>query len=101
MGTKSLREDFLQQNAFNDIDTYCSLNKQYKMLDTILKFYDAGLKALEKGAYLKEIEESPVIDKIARMKYIAEENISNIDSLQEEIAKEMKSLERGGTEEDA
>lgn len=99
--TKSLREDFLQQNAFNDIDTYCSLNKQYKMLDTILKFYDAGLKALEKGAYLKEIEESPVIDKIARMKYIAEENISNIDSLQEEIAKEMKSLERGGTEEDA
>lgn len=99
--TKSLREDFLQQNAFNDIDTYCSLNKQYKMLDTILKFYDAGLKALEKGAYLKEIEQSPVIDKIARMKYIAEENISNIDSLQEEIAKEMKSLERGGTEEDA
>lgn len=99
--TKSLREDFLQQNAFNDIDTYCSLNKQYKMLDTILKFYDAGLKALEKGAYLKEIEQSPVIDKIARMKYIAEENISNIDSLQEEIAEEMKSLERGGTEEDA
>ncbi len=99
--TKSLREDFLQQNAFNDIDTYCSLDKQFKMLSTILNFYDCGLKALEKGAYLEEIEGSKVIDKIARMKYISEDEINKIDDLQEEIVREMKSLERGGTEVDA
>lgn len=99
--TKSIREDFLQQNAFHEVDTFCSLDKQFKMLNTILKFYDSALDALSRGVYLEEIEELDVIDKIARMKNIHEEEINKIDELGEKISKEMKKLERGGAEEDA
>ncbi len=53
--SKSLREDFLQQNAFHEVDTYCSLPKQFQMLKVILGFYEEAKKALDAGVYLDEI----------------------------------------------
>jgi V/A-type H+-transporting ATPase subunit A len=58
--TKSIREDFLQQNAFHEVDTFCSLEKQNKMLKIVLNFYDEGLRALKSGIYLKEVASIPV-----------------------------------------
>ena len=95
--TKSLREDYLQQNAFHDIDTFCSLEKQNKMLKLILQFYDLGMKALEKGVYLKDIEHMPVRENIARSKYIEEEELHKIDEIGVELTQAInKLIEEGG-----
>ncbi len=95
--TKSMREDYLQQNAFHDVDTFCSLEKQNKMLKLILEFYDLGMKALEKGVYLKDIEHMPVREKIARSKYIEEEELHKIDEISVELNEEIdKLIEEGG-----
>lgn len=95
--TKSLREDYLQQNAFHDIDTYCSLEKQNKMLKLILQFYDLGMKALEKGVYLKDIEHMPIRENIARSKYIEEEELHKIDEIGVELTQAInKLIEEGG-----
>lgn len=96
--TKSIREDFLQQNAFHDVDTYCSMDKQFKMLDNILTFYDAAMEALENGAYISEIEDAPIKERITRMKNISEDELDKLDTLREDIRKELESFERkGGT----
>ena len=95
--TKSIREDFLQQNAFHEVDTYCSLEKQNKMLKLVLKFYDEGLKALKNGVYLKEIENMEVRNKIARAKNVREEDIDKIDVIGQELKEEVdKLISKGG-----
>lgn len=95
--TKSIREDYLQQNAFHDVDTFCSLEKQNKMLKLILKFYDEGIRALEQGVYLKEIENLEVRNKIARSKYIPEADISQIDDINVELKEAIDNLiSKGG-----
>ncbi len=83
--SKSIREDFLQQNAFHDTDTYCSPQKQYKMLDVILHFYDESLKSLDRGVYLNEIEDLPVRERISRMKNISEDDLQEFDNIISEI----------------
>ncbi|MDO5089163.1 MAG: V-type ATP synthase subunit A [Leptotrichiaceae bacterium] len=94
---KSIREDYLQQNAFMESDTYTSLKKQNKMLQLVLKFYDEGLRGLDSGAYLKEISSMPVREKIARAKYLSEEELDKMDSISEEITVETDSLiNKGG-----
>lgn len=70
---RMLREDFLQQNAFHEVDTYCSPKKQYGMLSIILKFYEMAINALEKGIAPEEINKASVIDDIAKMKYVPED----------------------------
>ncbi|MBN2251212.1 MAG: V-type ATP synthase subunit A [Candidatus Altiarchaeota archaeon] len=70
---RMLREDFLQQNAFHEVDTYCSPRKQYRMLKTILRFYEKAMIAVDKGMEPGEIVEVGVIDNIAKMKYVAED----------------------------
>ena len=95
--SKSLREDYLQQNAFNEVDTYSSLAKQYKMLKLVLQFYHEGEKALEAGIYLKEILDIEVRDRIARSKYIPEEDISKIDQISKDLSSAIDSLiSKGG-----
>ena len=94
--TKSIREDFLQQNAFHETDTYCSLEKQSKMLRAILEFYDSGLVALEKGAYISEIEDMPIREKIARAKNVPEDDLSSLDQLVEDIKGAMNDLVKVG-----
>lgn len=88
--SKSIREDFLQQNAFHDIDTYCSLEKQYKILNIILGFYDEAQKALDNGAYLNELLKLPVRDKISRAKEVEEENLAQLDNVYEEMVSQLR-----------
>lgn len=90
--TKSIREDFLQQNAFHDVDTFCPLEKQFKMLDTILYFYDRGQEALVKGAYFSEIEELEVKENIARMKYLPNDELEKLDEIKDKIDSQLKNL---------
>ena len=89
---KSIREDYLQQNAFHENDTYTSFNKQYKMLNLILSFRHEAEKALEAGVYLDKVLKLPVRDRIARSKYISEEEISKMDDILVELKSEMNKL---------
>ena len=89
---KSIREDYLQQNAFHEVDTYTSLNKQYKMLKLVLAFHGEGEKALNAGIYLKKILEIPARDKIARAKYIAETDMSKIDDIFTALSDDIEKL---------
>ncbi|MFA9398820.1 MAG: V-type ATP synthase subunit A [Clostridiaceae bacterium] len=96
---KSIREDYLQQNAFNEIDTYSSFEKQHKMLQVVLKFNDEAVKALKKGVYLNSVLKLDVREKIARAKYIPEKNLNKLDEIATEIEKVMEDLiSQGGIE---
>ncbi|MBN2073778.1 MAG: V-type ATP synthase subunit A [Actinobacteria bacterium] len=83
--SRMLREDFLHQNAFHDIDTYSSIEKQHKMIDTIIYFYNRALDHLRMGANIRDIEEMGVRDRIARMKYVPKEEINKIDDIKKDI----------------
>ena len=79
---KSIREDYLQQNGFHEIDTYTSLDKQYKMLKLIITFRREAERALKAGVYLNKIlEQDEIIDRIARSKYVHEDEIEKIDPI--------------------
>ena len=96
---KSIREDYLQQNAFHEVDTYTSLNKQYKMLKLILLFRKEAEKALEAGVYINEILAlAELRDKIARSKYVTEGELGKIDNIAEELRSTIDGLinEKGG-----
>ena len=93
---KSLREDFLHQNAFNDVDTYTSMEKQFKMLSTILKFHHAGLEALQSGAEMNKLFNLPVREKIARMGLVGEQELEKIDALEGEMRDEIAQLLASG-----
>jgi V/A-type H+/Na+-transporting ATPase subunit A len=94
--SKSLREDYLQQNAFHEVDTYTSLNKQYKMLKLILLFRKEAQRALDAGVYLNKILALDEIkDRIARSKYISEKDLNNIDKIAEDLKTTIDTLING------
>ncbi len=96
---KSIREDYLQQNAFHEVDTYASLDKQYKMLKLILLFRKEAERALKAGVYLNKILGlGEIRDKIARSKYIHEDSIKKIDEIELELKSAIDTLitEEGG-----
>lgn len=95
---RSIREDFLQQNAFHEVDTFTSLRKQYLMLRVILTYYHEGLKALEKGLALRDILSIPARERIGRMKYVPESELERIEELGEEIREELSAKIRGEVE---
>lgn len=90
--TKSIREDFLHQNAFDEIDTYTSIKKQYRMLRAIILLYEEAKKAIDSGASFRSVTEVKVREKISRMKYISENNLSEFDNIENEIKEQMASL---------
>ena len=83
---RSIREDYLHQNAFHEIDTYASLKKQCGMLKLILAFDDQGQKALDAGAGIEEVTSLPVRDEIGRAKYVPEDEV---DTAYADILKNM------------
>lgn len=89
---RSIREDFLLQNAFNELDTYTSLEKQLHMLGIILKFYHNGLKAIDDGISIEEILSLPVREEISRMKYMPEQEKAKFFSLEDRIEEEFAKL---------
>lgn len=70
--TRMIREDFLQQNAYHEVDTYCSPQKQYGMLKTIMNFHGETTSALAKGVSIDDLVDLKVKEDIGRMKYIPE-----------------------------
>ncbi|MGQ9673468.1 MAG: V-type ATP synthase subunit A [Candidatus Aminicenantales bacterium] len=76
---RSIREDFLHQNAYHPQDTYASLRKQYLMLRVILHFHHQGLQALEEGKSLESVVSLKVRERIAQMKYLPEEETALLD----------------------
>ncbi|MDP2232151.1 MAG: V-type ATP synthase subunit A, partial [Actinomycetota bacterium] len=82
---KSIREDFLQQNAFRDDDQFTSLHKQDLLLGTILHFHEKALEAQAAGAALDDIFSSPVRQLITRAKYLAEDDLGVFDRIASDI----------------
>ncbi|MHA1366053.1 MAG: V-type ATP synthase subunit A, partial [Candidatus Heimdallarchaeota archaeon] len=83
---RMIKEDFLQQNAFNAVDSFSSMQKQWLMLKIILDFYNKMRELYTQGVKLPEMMQLPIIDKITRMKYIPnEEAAKELDSLLNEV----------------
>ncbi len=92
-GARMIREDFLQQNAFHEIDTYCSPKKQYKMLKVIMEFYRRGMHAVSKGVSVKKIIQFKVRELIARLKEVKDEELDDaIKKIMEVMDEEFKSV---------
>jgi len=88
---RSIREDFLHQLAFHEIDTYTSLNKQLLMMKLILAFYDLGLEALNSGGDIDAISSLPVREQIGRFKYVREEDITGeFEKIMNQLQKQMQ-----------
>ena len=84
---RSIREDFLHQNSFHDVDTYTSLRKQFLMMKLVLAFYEKSEKALKDGAGVQGLIKMPVREKIGRFKYVLDENI---ETEYEAVTKELE-----------
>ncbi len=90
---RSIREDYLHQNAFHDVDTYTSLNKQYRMLKLIMAFYYKGKKAVESGADINKLFSMPVRERVGRAKYIPEAQINaEILKIETELSQQINEL---------
>ena len=90
---RSIREDFLHQNSFDEIDTYTSLPKQYDMMKLVYAFYEEGSKALKAGANIEDIVSMQVRERIGRFKYTKESDIAEeYSSVQEALATEITTL---------
>ncbi|HKI56000.1 MAG TPA: V-type ATP synthase subunit A [Trueperaceae bacterium] len=83
-----LRQNFLQQNGFDPVDASCSLHKAYGMLQMMLRFYQDARKALDEGATVDDVLQAPVIEKINRSRYVAEDEFDAYkDGVMEELSK--------------
>lgn len=89
---KTIREDYLHQNAFHEVDTYASLEKQLRMMRLIINFYMLGNNALNEGVDIEDIVEIEVREKIGRAKYIEEKDMDKFDDIEEELKKEIQTL---------
>ena len=90
---RSIREDFLHQLAFHEVDTYTSLHKQEKMMRLILAYYDEALDTLSKGADIEEIVKMPVREHIGRFKYTEEKDVDiHYNDVLSKLSNDMKNL---------
>ena len=83
--SRTIREGFLQQNAFHEVDTFTPLIKQYLMLEAILQFHQQALAKLQQGAALDELLALPVRERIARMKFTPQEDEDDLRAVGAEI----------------
>ena len=95
---RSIREDYLHQNAFNETDTYTSLEKQHLMMQVILDYYDETLKALEQGASVNDLVALPCREAIGRFKYVKEDEAeAEYEAIETRLRKECReAAERKG-----
>jgi V/A-type H+-transporting ATPase subunit A len=89
---RSIREDFLHQNAFHEVDTYTLMGKQYEMLKTVLHFRKQALAAIEADVETADIFKLAVREEIARAKYIPQEEVDKVPKIRETIDQQMKQL---------
>ena len=98
--SKSIREDFLHQNSFHEIDTYASMDKQFKMLRNILTFHSLGMQVLRRGGTMRSVFELPIREEISRMRYTEENDLAKLDELETRIKSELGKLLAMGGEHD-
>ncbi len=89
---KMIREDYLHQNAFHEVDTYSSLEKQKKMMNLILEYNRKGHEALDEGVDIEDLIELPVREKIGRAKYIEEKDLAKFDEIEGELQSAIQTL---------
>lgn len=89
---RSIREDFLHQNAFHEVDTYTSMKKQFAILKLILKMHELAQKALGKDVPIAKISSLPVREEIARSKYISEKEIEKIEEIGKKVDQQVEGL---------
>jgi V/A-type H+/Na+-transporting ATPase subunit A len=94
---RMLREDYLQQSAYDDVDTYTSIAKQYRMLKAILDYGDREQDAIAKGSTVQELTKLPVRQKLSRMKWTPEGELKNaFDGLELEMNQAVQALSAPG-----
>lgn len=87
---RSIREDYLHQNSFHEVDTYTSLEKQDMMMKMVMGFYEEAMDALNKGANINDLIKMPVREAIGRFKYTHEDNIeSEFDRINNQLSLEI------------
>lgn len=92
---RSIREDFLHQDAFHEVDTYTDLNKQFMIMELILEFYDSALESLKKGVSIDGLVKLPVRERIGRFKYITKDKTKQEFSfIMETINNEISELQK-------
>jgi V/A-type H+-transporting ATPase subunit A len=89
---KAIREDFLHQNAFDDVDTYTSFPKQYRMLRNIMLLHRLATDVLEQGVTAEEVTGLDVNEEISRSRYIPESELDRFDQIRDQIEKAVKEL---------
>ena len=90
---RSIREDFLHQNSFDDVDTYTSIRKQFRMMQLVYAYYDEGTKALASGAKIDDLVKLPVREDIGRFKYTVEKDVeSHYTEVADELVREVAGL---------
>ncbi|MBQ8322384.1 MAG: V-type ATP synthase subunit A [Clostridia bacterium] len=95
---KIVREDYLHQNAFHEVDTFTSMRKQFLMLKLIYEFNRLAGEAIASYADLDDILACPCKEKIGRAKYIGEENLAQFDEIFASMKTELKALTEGGND---
>lgn len=93
---RSIREDFLHQNAFHEVDTYTSMKKQFAMLRLIMKMHEQTQKALGKDVPITGFSTLPVKEEIARSKYLSEKEIEKIEGIGTKINHQVEELVKRG-----
>ncbi len=90
---RSIREDFLHQDAFHEVDTYTSLKKQHMMMQLILNFYDQASEALKKGASIEKLIVMDVREEIGRFKYTEEDKLDGVfDNINSSLSSQIQQL---------
>jgi len=89
---KMIREDFLHQNAFDDVDTYTSSEKQFRLLKLIIFYYERIKKAFKDGATLAALTKLDVLEDIAKAKFIPEDDLKQFDTIEKKIENSIVSL---------
>ena len=99
--SKSIREDYLHQNAFHDIDTYASMEKQYLLMKLIMTYFNESKEAVKKGAAFNRLANLPVRETIGRFKYVEEKDIQTAyENTVQELRKEVQDLINEGGEDE-
>ena len=91
---KSIREDFLHQHAFDDVDTYTSLKKQYRMIKIVIMFHECCKKALEDGIVFEDLMALKIREKIAKVKFIDEKNMDEFDMTEKELNDQISQIDK-------
>ena len=92
---RSIREDFLHQDAFHEVDTYTELDKQYRMINLVLDYYDKALEGLQSGVSVDDLVALQIREKIGRFKYLTNDQTQEeYDNINQELLKEIDALKQ-------